>query len=131
MVPNLYTASMNASIDYRGIKDAGQFRAVRLWRDEDGQAWVIDAERKDGTLSTQDWGFVELTDALLAIPLYVAVLVYGVAVTIRPGKTQSGQAQAPAIWVVDIPIAGGGAEISEWPSQQRAESFLRTWVSQR
>jgi len=129
MVPNLYTVIMN--LNYREVKDAGEFRAVRLWRDDDGQAWVIDAERADGTLSSQDWGYLDLDEALHDLPLYMAVLVYGVRVSIRPGKTQPGQAQAPAIWVVDIPIANAGAEISEWPSQQRAESFLRTWVAKR
>jgi hypothetical protein len=122
---------MTEHIDYRGIKDAGQFRAVRLWHDDEGQAWVIDAERADGSLSAQDWGFIELTDALLVLPIYIATLVYGVQVSIRPGDTQPGQAQAPAIWIVSIPIAGGGTEVSEWPSVKRAESFLRTWVSQR
>ncbi len=118
-------------LNYREIKDVGQFRAVRLWHDADGGAWVIDAERADGSLSTQDWGFIELDEALHAFPLFIAVLVSGVAVTIRPGNTRPDQAQAPAVWVVTIPIEGGGQEVSEWPNRRGAENFLRRWVAGR
>lgn len=117
----------NDKVNYTKIQGVGTFRSVRIWHDEQG--FIIDAERNDGTLSEQDWGFATMDDALDAFPLLYAALVHGVQLRAVPSpKTRPDQDMAPFTWHVDIPIEGNGTESSVWPNKRAAERFIRDWM---
>lgn len=105
------------TIDYEDVAEAGEFRALRLWRDNEYGEWVVNGERLNGTIGTQEWSYTSLEAALADVPLLHALLVSGVTMTTLEGA-----------WHVNIPIVGGGLEGSVWPNRADAERFLRRWV---
>ena len=106
-----------SNIDYTKIVGAGKFRAVRVWKDHETNEWLIDAQSEDGMISTQEWSYGRLDEALTDVPLLHAALVSGISLGEVDGQ-----------WHLFVPIVGGGLEGSVWPSKVKAETFIRAWV---